>query len=107
VTSILKEAGGVGSIKLRALGFRVRSTLDTRDPISQAPSPTAGHQYSKMQLSTFLAMGLALLPELAAAGGGFYNSCKHNVGPLSLPGLNNLARTTNNFPLSGTWTGNT
>jgi hypothetical protein len=38
-----------------------------------------------MQLSVVLAMGLALLPELAAAAGGFYNSCRNNVRHPFLP----------------------
>lgn len=35
-----------------------------------------------MQYLVALLMGLTLLPQLAFAAGGFYNSCKHNVGPV-------------------------
>jgi hypothetical protein len=38
-----------------------------------------------MKLSAAVSMGLFLLPEMATAAGGFYNSCKSNVGSLIPP----------------------
>jgi hypothetical protein len=40
------------------------------------------YSYSaNMKLSVALSMGLALLPEMASAAGGFYQSCKNTVCP--------------------------
>lgn len=38
---------------------------------------------ANMKLSIALSMGLALLPDMATAAGGFYNSCRNNVGSIS------------------------
>jgi hypothetical protein len=38
-------------------------------------------------------MGLTLLPNLAFAAGGFYKSCKQNVGPVLFHSIIQLALT--------------
>ncbi len=36
-----------------------------------------------MKLSAMLSVGVALLPEIASADGGFFQSCRNNVGFVS------------------------
>ena len=35
---------------------------------------------AQMKLSVMLSVGVALLPEIASADGGFFHSCRDNVG---------------------------
>lgn len=37
-----------------------------------------------MKITVALSIGMALLPEMASAAGGFFQSCKNSVSPPSL-----------------------